>query len=132
MSAKFFDLQDESNPDNGTTVNDGASVKVLLMRNSSRAPFTCEIVYEDNFQLMIGLGPKLCCAQHSSIDGKSPYLVAYLESERMQTGEVEFLLSKSPTEILRRQCFPLNVLLDVAAFFVETGERSPIVLWEDA
>jgi hypothetical protein len=132
MSAKFFDLQDESNPDNGTTVNDGASVKALLMRNSSREPFTCELVYEDKIRLMIGLGSNLCCAQHSSTNGDSRYLVAYLESERIQTGEVEFLLSKSPTEILRRQCFPLKVLLDVAAFFVEGGERSPIVLWEDA
>jgi Immunity protein Imm1 len=132
MSAKFFDLQDERNPDNGALVNDGASVKALLMRNSSREPFTCELVYEDKIQLMIGLGPKLCCAQHSSTNGDSPYLVAYLESEGMQTGEVEFLLSKSPTEILRRHCFPLKVLLDVAAYFVETGKRSPIVQWEDA
>ena len=132
MSVKFFDLQDENNPDNGTNVIDGGSVKALLMRNATREPFTCELVYEDKMQLMIGLGPQLCCAQHSATDGNSPYLVAYLESERMQTGEVEFMLSKSPTEILRRQCFPLKVLLDVAAYFVETGERSPIVLWEDA
>jgi Immunity protein Imm1 len=132
MSAKFLDLQDESNPDNGTTVNDGPSVKALLMRNSSREPFTCELVYEDKIQLMIGLGADLCCAQHSATNGDSPYLVAYLESERMQSGEVEFLLSKSPTEILRRQCFPLKVLLDVATHFVETGKRSPLVQWEDA
>lgn len=132
MSAKFFDLQDENNPDNGTSVKDGAFVKALLMRNASREPFTCELVYENKMQLIIGLGPQLCCAQHSATDGNSRYLVAYLESERMQTGEVEFMLSKSPTEILRRQCFPLKVLLDVAAYFVETGERSPIVLWEDA
>jgi hypothetical protein len=132
MSVKFFDLQNENNPDNGIAVNDGASVKALLTRNSSREPFTCKLVYEDKFQLMIGLGSKLCCAQHSSTSGDSPYLVAYLESERLQTGEVEFLLSKSPTEILRRQCFPLNVLLEVAEYFVETGERSPTVMWEDA
>ena len=132
MSAKFFDLQDESNPDNGFTVNDGASVKELLLRNAFRQPFTCELVYEDKIQLMIGLGPSLCSAQHSSVDGDSRYLVAYLESERMQTGEVEFLLSKSPTEISRRQCFPLKILLDVAAHFVETGRRSPKVQWEDA
>jgi Immunity protein Imm1 len=132
MSAKFFDLQDESNPDNGTTMNDGASVRTLLVRNSSRDPFTCRLVYEDKIQLMIGLGPELCCAQHSLTNGDSRYLVAYLKSERMQTGEVEFLLSKSPTEILRRQCFPLKVLLDVAAYFVETGKKSPIVQWEDA
>ena len=132
MSVKFCDLQDENNPDNGTNVIDGGSVKALLMRNATREPFTCELVYEDKMQLMIGLGPQLCCAQHSATDGNSPYLVAYLESERMQTGEVEFLLSKSPTEISRKQCFPLEVLLDVAAHFVETGQRSSSVLWEDA
>jgi Immunity protein Imm1 len=132
MSAKFFDLQDESNPDNGTTVNDSASVKALLMRNSSREPFTCELVYEDKIRLMIGLGAELCCAQHSLTDGNSPYLVAYLASERMQTGEEEFLISGAPTEVQRSQCIPLNVLLDVAAYFVETGEKSPIVQWEDA
>ena len=132
MSAKFFDLQDENNPDNGTNVIDGASVKAILMRNASREPFTCELVYQGKMQLMIGLGRQLCCAQHSAVDGDSPYLVAYLQSERTKTGEVEFMLSKSPTEILRRHCFPLKVLLDVAAHFVETGERSSIVLWEDA
>lgn len=132
MNTKFFDLQDEGNPDNGASLNDGASVKSLLMGNLSREPFTCKLVYEDHIQLMVGVGPKLCCAQHSLTDGDSRYLVAYLESERLQTGEVEFLLNKSPTEILRRHCFPLTVLLDVAAHFVETGERSPTVLWEDA
>ena len=100
MNAKFFDLQDENNPDNGTTVNNGESVKALLMRNASRVPFTCELVYEGKMQLMIGLGLELCCAQHSSADGDSRYLVAYLESERGQTGEVEFLLGKAPTEII--------------------------------
>lgn len=132
MSAKFFDLQDTNNPDNGAILKDGSSAKALLMKNSSREPFTCELVYDEKWQLIIGLGPTLCCAEHSATDGGSRYLVAYLESERTQTGEVEFMLSHAPTEILRRRCFPLDVLLDVAAYFVETGERSPNVFWEDA
>ena len=132
MSAKFLDLQNESNPDNGTIVHDGASAKALLIRNSSREPFTCQFVYDDEFQLMVGLGPDLCCAQYSATSGNSRYLVAYLESERMQAGEVEFLLNNSPTEILRKQCFPLKVLLEVAAYFVEKGKPSGIAQWEDA
>lgn len=132
MSAKFFDLNDKNNPDNGTTVNDGASAQALLMRNSSRQPFTCEFVYEDRFQLMIGLSSTLCSAQHSATNGDSRYLVAYLEADREKTGEVEFMYNQSPTEFARNQCIPLAVLLDVAAYFVETGERSSIVQWEDA
>ena len=50
MSAKFLDLQNESNPDNGTIVHDGASAKALLIRNSSREPFTCQFVTMMNFR----------------------------------------------------------------------------------
>lgn len=132
MSAKFFDLQDANNPDNGVVVNDAASLKSLLIKNTSRPPFTAELIFEDQLQLMIGLGPQLCCAQHSATNGDSRYLVAYLESERMKAGEVEFLLNKAPTEIMRKHCFPLEVLLDIAAHFAESGERSPHVQWEDA
>ncbi len=132
MSAVFFDLQDETNPDNGKIVEDGASVKELLRKNTSRRPFTCQLVYEDRLQLMIGLGQDQCCVQHSSSNGDSPYLVGYLKEKRGLTGEVEFMLSGSPTEISRRQCFPLNILLEVAAHFVETGDTSSIVLWEEA
>jgi hypothetical protein len=132
MSAIFYDLQDETNPDNGKIVEDGASVKELLRKNALRRPFTCQLVYEDRLQLMIGLGEHHCSAQHSANNGDSQYLVGYLRENRGQTGEVEFMLSGSPTEISRRHCFPLDILLEVAAHFVETGDRSSIVLWEEA
>lgn len=132
MSAIFVDLQNKGNPDNGTTVADVTSVKALLKKNTVREPFTCQLIYQDETELLIGLGPKLCFVQHSSTSGDPPYLVAYLDSLRMRTGEEEFLIDDTPTEIRRNQCIPLDVLLDVAAHFVETGGRSSAVLWEDA
>ena len=132
MTVKFFDLQDDENPDNGTSVTDGPAVKVLLTRNVRRQPFVCRLVHEQQTELLIGLGASQCFVQHSSTNGDSPYLVAYLESERTKTDVREFLITNSPTEIRLRQCIPLSILLDVAAYYVETGERSPAVLWEEA
>lgn len=132
MSVKFFDLQDDENPDNGSPVTDGPGVRVLLTRNVRRPPITCKLVHEQQTELLIGLGASLCFVQHSSTDGSSPYLVAYLESERKKTGVAEFLITNSPTEIQLSQCIPLSILLEVAAYYVETGERSPAVLWEEA
>jgi hypothetical protein len=132
MSAIFLDLQNHDNPDSGQTVTDGASAKMLLNKNISRDPFTCQFIFSGQTELLIGLSPKLCFAQHSSTSGDPPYLVAYLGSDRSLTGLQEFLIDDTPTEIRRNQCIPLELLLEVAAYFVETGERSPLVLWEDA
>lgn len=130
MSAQFFDQNNDSNPYNGTVLIDGAAAKALLKSNVSNKPFFAELISDHQTKLLIGLGPKIACAQFSTSNDDPPYLMASLESERMQSGFAEFLIEGTPSEVPRRLCVPLSVLLDVAAHFVETGERSPIVDWE--
>ena len=49
----------------------------------------------------------------------------------MRNGVTEFIIGNEPTEVELRLCIPLSVLLDVAAYFVETVQRSPTVEWEE-
>ena len=131
MSAKFFDLHDENNPDNGAELFDGSGVRALLSRNSSSQAFFAELISDHQTRLLIGLGLKIGCVQFSDLTGDPPYLVANLESEKMRSGITEFSIGNEPTEVELRLCIPFAALLDVAAYFVETGQRSPIVSWEE-
>jgi Immunity protein Imm1 len=131
MSAKFFDLHNDSNPDNGAEIVDGLGAKTLLARNAKNPPFAAELISDSHTKLMLGLGPKIGFVQFSTADDEPPYLVAKLDSENMQTGITEFTIGNEPSEIELRLCIPLAVLLEVVAYFVETGQRSSIVAWEE-
>lgn len=130
MSAKFHDLHDETNPDNGAKLFDASGVRALLTRNAKNPPFVVELISDRQTKLMIGLGPETSSAQFCRADDEPPYLVANLESEKMRSGVTDFIIGNEPTEIELRLCIPFATLLDVAAYFVETGQRSPIVSWE--
>ena len=67
MSAKFFDLHDESNPDNGAELFDGSGVRALLSRNPSRQAFFAELISDHQTRLLIGLGLKIGCVQFSDL-----------------------------------------------------------------
>jgi Immunity protein Imm1 len=129
MSAKFFDLHNAKNPDNGTELPDGSAVRALLARNAINPPFVAELISDHATKLMIGLGPEIGSVQFSTADHEPPYLVANCQSEKMRSGVAEFPIGNEPSEIELRWCIPLAVLLDVAAHFVETGQRSPSVAW---
>ena len=62
MSAKFFDLHDESNPDNGAELFEGPEARALLARNTSRQAFFAELISDHQTRLLIGLGSKIGCA----------------------------------------------------------------------
>ena len=130
MSATFSDLSDKANPDNGLVLVDGAAAKRLITRNAVRPPFFAELLSDGQTKLLIGLGSKICCAQFTGPDNEPPYLLATIPSEVGKSGYAEFLTSE-PSEVPLRLCVPLSVLLDVAAYFVETGERSPNVNWSE-
>lgn len=131
MSAKFFDLHNDSNPDNGTELLDGLGTKALLVRNAKNPPFVAELLSDHQTKLMIGLGPEICSAQFSAADDEPPYLVAKIQSKKNLIGITEFIIGNEPSEIELRLCIPLAVLLELAAHFVETGQRSQAVSWEE-
>ena len=130
MSAKFYDQNNNKNPRNGTILADGKAAKALLRTAVAETSFV-ELASSSETKLLIGLGPEICSAQFSSLNGEPPYLFAKLQSESKREGVAEFVIGVEPTEILRRLCIPYSALLEVAAYFVETGERSSIVEWEE-
>lgn len=44
---------------------------------------------------------------------------------------VEFLIGNEPTEVPRHYCLPMELVKQIANYFVETGERSVNVRWEE-
>lgn len=131
MSAKFFDLHNDGNPENGTELTNGLQAKALLARIAINPPFVAELVSDHETKLMIGLGPEIGSVQFCTADDEPPYFMAKLESQNMRSGITEFIIGNEPSEIELRLCIPLSVLLEVAAYFVETGQRSSIVSWEE-
>lgn len=131
MSAKYFDQNNESNPDNGAALTDGPSAKAMLKRQAVNRQVFCELISEERSKLLVGLGPSIGCAQFTNADGEPPYLVAKLDSEDSREGFADFMIGNEPSEVPLRLCLPLHVLLEVAAYFVETGKRSPLVSWEE-
>src|ERR1700719_2693002 len=82
MIVSFFDVQDGTNPLNGSTYADSSSLLDCLRLLSSRPPFFCEIEGEDGFKLLVGIGGKWSCIQHSAVDGSPPYLIALPREEQ--------------------------------------------------
>ncbi len=131
MSAMYFDRHNKSNPNNGAVLVDGAAAKVMLLKHEATKPFFSELVFDDQTKLLVGLGPEIGCAQFTNADDEPPYLVARIESENMREGFADFVIGNEPSEVPLRLCIPLDVLLEVVAYFVDTGRRSSIVSWEE-
>lgn len=130
MKVQFFDRQDSGNPANGETIDQADQLIDTLRRFTNRKPFLCELVGENGYNLMIGIG-RLGCAQYSPGDGRPPYLVAVAPDPDPQLEEVEFLTGDTPTPIAARHALPFTLVEELVAWFQRTGKPSPRVLWEE-
>jgi hypothetical protein len=131
MVAQFFDRQETMNPLSGTTVRDEQTLDEVLDPLREREPSFCELVGDNGFKLLIGVGRDIGCVQHSPADGDTPYLMAVAREPADDDGYMEFLTADTPTPIPLRYCLPLQVVRGIAAEFVKTGERSRSVEWEE-
>jgi hypothetical protein len=131
MKITFFDRQKESNPHNEGVVNTTNELLDILEGLQGRDPFFCELVGENGFNLLLGVGGEVSCAQYSASDGSTPYVVAKLGSNAETDGDAEFLINDTITPILHRYCIPFEIATKVAADFLETGQPSPLVSWEE-
>jgi hypothetical protein len=57
-------------------------------------------------------------------------LVAVAEATTCGEEYAEFLCGDTPSPIPRRNILPFDKVKEIAAYFIETGERSPTVAWE--
>lgn len=131
MVAQFFDRQDTMNPSNGAMVRDEQMLNEVFDPLRKREPSFCELVGDNGFKLLIGVGHDIGCAQHSSADGDLPYLMAVATEAADDDGYRNFLIGDTPTPIPLRYCLPLQAVRFIATEFVKTGERSRSVEWEE-
>lgn len=131
MTVVFFDLQESSNPLNALRITNKIELDETLEKLRSREPFIFKLVGENGYKLDIGIGPKIGCVQHSPSGGNTPYLMAVAPGEQDADDYVEFLLGDTATPVSKRYCMPREQVKEIAAYFVETGDRSPNVSWEE-
>jgi hypothetical protein len=131
MKTHFFDLFDNANPLNGTSVENLAELQNVLESVRDRLPFIAELIGDNGFKLTFVLGTTEGCVQFCSVDLDPPYLIAIDPSQRDSEGDVEFLMSGVPTPVSKRYCLPYDAFVEIAAEFIQTGERKHGVLWEE-
>jgi hypothetical protein len=126
----FFDRQDDDNRLNGTTINNQKELLALLESFASKAPFFCELIGENGFNLLLGIGP--CgCAQYSASNGSPPYLMAVGSTTDDVKGHIEFMSGNTPTPVSKRYALSVDVVREIAIAFQETGRPSNGVSWEE-
>lgn len=131
MTAQFFDRQ-EAGPVEGVTVHSSAELRNLLSRIRDRKPFFAELVGDNGFKLLLGIGAPESCVQFSSTDGSPPYLMAVDPGRGSNpVGEVEYLIGDTATPVPKRFVLPYPTMVEVAARFVDEGDRHTGVLWEE-
>jgi hypothetical protein len=128
MIARFFDRQD---PLNGSIVRDESHWSEMLNELQGRKPFFCELLGENGYKILVGIGKPSSCVQYSSVDGSPPYLMAVGPVPESSTGHFEFLMTNTLTPVPSRYCVPSETMKEIVAYFLRTGERCPAVSWEE-
>ena len=132
MKITLHDFQEGSNdPFDGVEVEDSEKLRDVLDQLQRREPFILELEGDNGYRLTIGIGGPVSCIQHSSSDGQPPYMIAMSkdEGQRPELADHVFLCGGQATEIRGSQCVPFSVLQSVAAYFLQTGDRSAEVDW---
>jgi hypothetical protein len=131
MNVVFNHQQDHSPQLDGVTVHDRKELFALLDSFKGREPFVGELIGENGYKLMLGIGDEIGCVQYSPSNGEAPYLMAVAPGDYPESEYVEFLMGNTPTPVPKRFCLPFGIVKEIAAHFIETGERSPAVSWEE-
>ena len=132
MIVRFFDRQDSSNVLNGDVITSVEALAEILDGLRERDPFFCELI-GDRTKLLVGIGGEIGCAQFSATDGDPPYLMATVSDFSSTVDEefIEFLAGDTPSPVPNRYALPMDVTCAIAKYFLETGERSKAVSWEE-
>jgi hypothetical protein len=131
VKVKFLDHQDRGNPLNGTEIVSRDALSRVLDGLRGREPFFCEIVGENGFKLLLGVGADYSCAQHSPSDGSTPYLMAVADPDESVDEFQEFLTANTLTPVPKRYCLSFDRMKEIALHFLEYGDRVSGVTWEE-
>jgi hypothetical protein len=131
MTAVFQDLEDNRNAKNGSRIGNERDLNVLFESLRNREPFTLWLSGDNGFSLTIGWSSSLGFVQYARSDGRPPYWVAVGDRDADPEEHVDFLSGGTRTPIPRRFCMPVDSAMGIARHFLQTGERSPNVEWEE-
>lgn len=131
MMAQFFDRQDTKNSLNGMRVGSSTELRQLLDRLRDREPFFAELIGENGFKLLLGIGSSEACVQFSAADGSAPYLMAVEHDAGAAEGETEFLIGDTASPVPKRYALSCETMVRIAGAFVDSGERHAGVVWEE-
>jgi hypothetical protein len=131
MSVEFFDRQDLLNPANGARIDSGDDLSRLLSSFLDRKPFFCELLADNGYKQLVGVGGGIGCVQHSARDGNPPYLMAVANGGIKAASEIGFLIGNTATPISMHYCMPFETVKHITTYFLETGKRDPSVSWEE-
>jgi Immunity protein Imm1 len=131
MNVEFFDREDSQNPLNGSIITEKSRLLELLDQLQDRSPFFCELLGQNGYIILLGIGGPRGCVQHSSLDGRPPYLMAVSQDPQPLEQYIDFFIGGTASPVPSRYCPPFDTVKDIAAYFQMTGERSPAVSWEE-
>lgn len=89
-----------------------------------------ELCRDDGYKLGIGLDGAIGCVQFMRVDHEPPYLMALAAPLLMQSSH-SFPMNGHVTEVASKHCVSADTVVQIACHFFETGERSPLVTWEE-
>jgi hypothetical protein len=131
MKIRYENQQNKSDPMNGAVIEESAELAELLNSRRNETPFLGELCGNNGYHIEFGIGGDIGCVQFSRIDGDPPYLMAVSINPPMKFGYIEFLISNTPTPFAARYIISFDELKEVALHFMNTGDRSDRVLWQE-
>lgn len=132
MTVTILDMNDETNTLNGSVLQSAEDAVRIFNDVSDRGRFAFKLESDNGSTLDIGISHQVGFAQHTPSDDTLPYRVACLaDSPPLGEGDTEFVVGGTATPIDNRYCLPNSVIIQVVKEFVESGELSSEVIWEE-
>lgn len=124
----FLDTQDDKHPRNGTVVPDAGDLARLMGSLRTRRPFFFMLKGDRGRTLLVGMGPRVGCAQYS--DDRALATMAVAPGGGVLDHFVDFLTGDTPTPVPGRYCMPLPDVQRIATWFIENKTQDPGFSWE--
>jgi len=127
MTVELLDLEGRSS---GLKISNNQELLDFFDTFSQREPFYCELV-QNEYKLSVCVRNDLGSAQHSKADNDPPYMMAVTTAQHDSKDYVEFFVGGEPTPISARYALPIALLKDIIGYFLQSGNRSPELVWEE-
>ncbi len=127
MKLRFKDYAAESQPEQDF---EDASILGSFLDKQRKMSMMCQLISDGGHQLQIGIDGNIGCAQFMSNDNMPPYYMAVTPVQVVE-GIHDFDMTGSLTEVSAEHCLPFDLLKKICLEFLQTGQRSQLVDWEE-